>query len=133
MNIGCFSFPFSLFLSSPPPPNRTTLPSFFLHSQRVCPGKAGTDTGVGLVGVLMTVGFVSRQPPQGLQGKKDLPPLPQRKKKGRTKPQSGTTLGNAIETSKPCERFHKKTKSISHHERTALRGREPGFSELQGS
>lgn len=87
----------------------------------------------------MIVGFVSGQPPpkaqrpQGLGARgEDLPPLPQRTKKGRTKPQSGTTFSSAIETSKPCERVHKKTKSNSYCE-TGLRGNEPWLFRMGGA
>lgn len=125
MNIGCFSFPFFLFLSSPPPPNRATLP--FLPT--LTPGVPWESRhrhrpDVLSVGVSVTVGFLSRQPPhkaqqpQGLQRKKDLPPLPQRKKKEELNPKAEQLSAMQLRHQSPVRDFMRKLKAS-----VAMRGR----------
>ena len=90
----------------------------------------------------MSAGCVGRQPPHkaqgplGASGGKERPTTSATKNsKGRTKPQSGTTFRNAVETSKPRERFRKKTKRQLSPVRQDGPEREgaPGFSEAAGT
>lgn len=118
--VRCASFPFSLSRSlSPPPPGRAPPPAPPPPSHGCALGVRAEPQALVSVGCAGTGGLSAGKPlrkPGGLRGlvgwgKRPTTSATENKKRGRTKPQSGTTFSNATETSKPCERLQKKTKS----------------------